>query len=100
MRAAGVRYQASRKGRHNHADRQRRYRAKLTKVTHQGSPPEGSAALLQTSPMTSVKRSISLWHCDFCSKPQSSLVRNDFLRRRIRRPISFRTREPLHDPDP
>lgn len=39
VRAAGCRYQASRRGRHAHAERQRRYRAKPKKVTHQGSPP-------------------------------------------------------------
>ena len=37
-RAAGARYQHSRRGRLAHAERQHRYRARRQKVTHQGSP--------------------------------------------------------------
>jgi hypothetical protein len=39
LSAAGQRYQRSRRGRFCHAERQRRYRARQQKVTHQGSPP-------------------------------------------------------------
>ncbi len=46
VRAAGQRYQDSRRGRHAHAQRQRRWRAKHSKVTHQGSPPPEQPALL------------------------------------------------------
>jgi len=39
LRAAGRRYQSTRQGRHQHAERQRRYRRRLAdKVTQQGSP--------------------------------------------------------------
>jgi len=37
LRAAGKRYQRTRRGRFNHAERQRRYRSRSKKVTHQGS---------------------------------------------------------------
>lgn len=47
QRRAGQRYQSSRRGRHHHADRQRRYRQRLKeKVTHQGSPADSAGALL------------------------------------------------------
>ena len=38
QRAAGARYQTSRRGRRAHAERARRYRARREKVTHHGSP--------------------------------------------------------------
>ena len=38
LRAAGKRYQRTRRGRFKHAERQRRYRSRRKKVTHQGSP--------------------------------------------------------------
>ena len=44
QRAAGRRYQASRRGRVNHAARAGRYRARQNNVTHQGSPPHGGVA--------------------------------------------------------
>lgn len=83
VRAAGRRYQASLRGRHAHAQRQRRYRARLQEVTHQGSPPPVSAAQLAPEPMTPA---IPLpWHCGRCQRPLPEGVRQDFLRRRIRR---------------
>jgi hypothetical protein len=39
LRAAGRRYQHSRRGRLTHAERQHRYRRRPHKVTHQGSVP-------------------------------------------------------------
>ena len=56
VRAAGRRYQASRPGRHRHADRQARYRQRKRgepspeKVTHQGTPegPEDATLPLAT----------------------------------------------------
>ena len=48
QRAAARRYQMTRQGRHNHADRQRRYRQRLQeKVTQQGSPPIRPGDLLR-----------------------------------------------------
>jgi hypothetical protein len=47
IRAAGRRYQHSRRGRFKHAERQRRYRHRHhVKVTHQGSPPVPGASRL------------------------------------------------------
>lgn len=46
QRAAGRRYQASRRGRVNHAARAGRYRARQNNVTHQGSPPHRSNDLV------------------------------------------------------
>ena len=48
LRAAGRRYQSTRQGRHQHAERQRRYRRRLAdKVTQQGSPPVPLSDVLQ-----------------------------------------------------
>ena len=83
MHAAGVRYQASRRGRHTHAERQRRYRAKSQKVTHQGSPPPASADPLAPEPTAPAIP--GPWHCCRCHRPLPDWVRQDFLRRRVRR---------------
>ena len=89
VRAAGRRYQASRRGRHAHANRQQRYRARTAlhslrsqKVTHQGSPPLAVSVQLLSEPSAPVKP-VS-WHCCRCRRPLLDWVRQDFLRRRIR----------------
>ena len=69
IRASGRRYQDSSRGRHTHAERQRRYRARQQIVTHQGSPPT----------VAPVPR-----HCCRCHRPLPDWVRQDFLRRRVR----------------
>ena len=90
VRAAGCRYQASRPGRHAHAERQRRYRARTAlhalhsqNVTHQGSPPPACADLLASEPSVPVQP--VPWHCVCCQRPLPDWVRQGFLRRRIRR---------------
>ena len=92
VRAAGARYQASRKGRFNHAARSRRYRARQNKVTHQGSPTQSPDALLPTNstaaivPAVKPKLDVSAAvHCHFCGQPQPAFVRRGFLRCRVRR---------------
>ena len=98
VRAAGRRYQASRRGRHAHAERQRRYRAKQQKVTHQGSPPMASADQLPAEPTVPV---ISVpWHCHRCRRALPDWVRQDFVRRRIRRPQQTDRRSLPHGPHP
>ena len=82
-RAAGCRYQDSRRGRHAHAERQRLYRAKHKEVTHQGSPPDGPAVPLRSEP--TVPAIAAHWHCCRCHRPLPNGVRQDFLRCRIRR---------------
>jgi len=86
IRAAGRRYQGGRAGRLKHAERQRRYRARQHKVTHQGSPvplPNGSLSpesrtvaprhpTLRPAPVQGLR-------CRFCNRPCSAWVRLDFL---------------------
>lgn len=86
VRAAGQRYQASRRGRHAHAQRQRRWRAKHSKVTHQGSPPPELTALLPPE-VTAIEVDAQQqpWQCHFCGLDCVEFVRIDFLRHRIRR---------------
>lgn len=82
MRAAGCRYQNSPAGRRAHAERQRRYRARCAKVTHQGSPPGvGSVPL---SPEPKVPASPVSGACWKCHRPLSDGVRQDFLHSSVR----------------
>lgn len=98
VRAAGCRYQASLRGRHAHAERQRRYRAQQQKVTHQGSPPTPSAGQLAPEP---TMPAISVpWHCHRCRCALPDWVRQDFLRRRIRRPQRTDRRSAPHGTHP
>lgn len=97
LKAAGQRYQASLRGRHTHAARQRRYRTRQTKVTHQGSPPLVPDDLLSAIPTLCVEIASPLpWHCRFCGRLQAQFVRHGFLRRRIRRPLRLSDRKELH----
>ena len=98
LRAAGRRYQHSRRGRHCHAERQRRYRrrcredARVQKVTHHGSACAPCGAELARhqvamreanppmSPTPATKRAhvasaTSKMHCHFCARPLSEFVR-------------------------
>lgn len=103
IHAAGCRYQASRRGRHAHAERQRRYRAKQQKVTHQGSPPRTLSVPLQSEPTVRpsgcAARPVTPapWHCCRCHRPLPDWVRQDFLRCRIRRNRPLRS---THGPHP
>ena len=97
MKLAGQRYQGSLPGRYKHAARQRCYRARQTKVTHQGSPPQTSNDLLLAIPALRVEITLPLaWHCHFCGRLQVQFVRNDFLRCRIRRHLRQSDRRELH----
>lgn len=90
MREAGQRYQNSRRGRHSHAERQRRYRQRQNeKVTHQGSPiAEGDVSLSERPPGTSsppgagLISAIKTMICHFCARLCSVFVRQGFKRRR------------------
>ena len=79
-----------------HAERQRRYRARQQKVTHQGSPPLALPDQLAPEPTVPVKP--LPWHCCRCHRPLPDWVRQDFLRRRIRR--HHRTDRSTHGPYP
>ena len=95
VQAAGCRYQASRRGRHAHAERQRRYRARHQKVTHQGSPPKPLAVPLRPEPIAPVNP--VPWQCSRCHRPLPDWVRLGFLRGRIRR---NRLHRKIHGPYP
>ena len=95
LHAAGRRYQASHRGRVKHAERSRRYRARQNKVTHHGSPPHRSDAVLVTDPVVVVEERSPLdsrpparrrrWCCLSCGRCCSDHVRQGFLPRRIHR---------------
>jgi hypothetical protein len=93
LRDAGRRYQTSRRGRLAHAVRARRYRARGKKVTHHGSPVLPTDGLLAPSSPISAsdakaspdRPSPSASHCHWCGRRCLALVRQGFLRRRVRR---------------
>ena len=90
QREAGRRYQSSRRGRSNHAARNRRYRARKKNGTHQGSLatpnllPRSPTVRASESPPASrgyvTAGSPSL--CHRCGSRCAQFVRQDFLRRR------------------
>jgi hypothetical protein len=109
QRAAGRRYQASRRGRVSHAARAARYRARQNNVTHQGSPRHRADDLVMASAVASASHPPSAgpgdvarpppghrsqtWHCHWCGCRCPPFVRREFLRRRtgsIRRQTSPR----------
>lgn len=84
QRAAGERYQRTRRGRFKHADRQRRYRARCQKVTHQGSPETPSNDPLTTrseAPESVVGVEDGTIHCHFCGRLCSPFLRLDYRHR-------------------
>lgn len=94
LRRANRKYAQTRKGKHNNAERQRRYRQrKNQKVTDQGSQPAPlsvSLPLLVNTPVRKsflpvVARSLSQF-CHFCLAGISRFLRNDFLHRSYRHP--------------
>ena len=95
IRASGRRYQDSSRGRHTHAERQRRYRARQQKVTHQGSPPRATPVQLSCEP--TLPAAPLPGHCCRCHRSLPDGVRQDFLQRRIRRHPPDRRR---HGPQP
>jgi len=82
---AGKRYQGSLNGRHHHADRQRRYRARKNIVTHHGSKPQSLHVSLSTKThnqtVALAKIIIKKYYCYFCGKPCMEFVRLGFLRK-------------------
>ena len=99
VKQAGQRYQSSPKGRIKHAARQSGYMTKKKKVTHQGSPLRPPDDLLLSIPTAAPEIAAhDPVHCHFCNRPLVEFVRNDYLRRRIRRPIPlFDRRKPHYD---
>ena len=93
QRAAGQRYQTSRRGRLAHADRTRRYRARCKNVTHHGSPeplpddllPPGSPAIASDAAILEERPRRTISHCHWCGRRCPEFVRREFLRRRLDR---------------
>jgi len=91
LRRAGARYCATRRGRFNNAARQRRFRAKSSKVTHQGSPPTGTPAVVAVNekPPDSLQAlapsAVDSLRCHHCGQPCDPFLRQDFLRSSARR---------------
>jgi hypothetical protein len=82
VKAAGKRYQDTRRGRTKHAARQSRYRSRCKKVTHQGSPLPPSNALLGTHPEAASAVAAAQdgeIRCAFCNRLCSDFLRLDFL---------------------
>ena len=87
LQRAGTRYRATRRGRLNNAARQRRFRARQQKVTHQGSAPLGPAAVLPVTRKPAENpaqngpchRQESV-PCHRCRRHCSAFLRQDFLR--------------------
>lgn len=105
QRAAGRRYQTSRRGRFAHALRARRYRGRQKNVTHQGSPPAPPDDLLSLDlaaanepPSVSDRPSRPAWQCHWCGRRCLDFVRQDFLRRRLRPQTSRRGDKRDHFP--
>ena len=87
--AAARRYQRTPEGRRTHAERQRRYRARRQKVTHQGSPAPAPSDSLLADSHRSEQRSAPApsdtapgVRCCLCGCHCSEFVRQDFLHRR------------------
>ena len=83
VRAAGVRYQKSYKGKFKHAARQQRYRElKKQKVTHQASKAEPVPSSSKPSDkciLPGLITSKSESHCNFCGCHVADLLRINFL---------------------
>ena len=82
VKAAGERYQETRRGRTKHAARQQRYRDRCKIVTHQGSPPSPSNALLSTHPEAVSAVAAAQdgeIRCSFCNRLCSAFLRLGFL---------------------
>ena len=86
QRAAARRYQRSRRGRIAHAERQRRYRSRVRKVTHQGSTasplhdsltPVARIGCTRSGSSPAVR--VQGLYCHFCNRLCAPFVRLDFL---------------------
>ena len=90
QREARRRYQATPRGRAMHAERSRRYRARVGRVTDQGPVMEHETVLLRGSEVSealrepaSDRKSPGHSHCHHCGQSASSFLRLSALRRRL-----------------
>jgi hypothetical protein len=104
LRAAGRRYQASRRGRFTHAARARRYRVRQKIVTHQGSAASLAGDLLpaEAAPHAVAVESgasrtdPSQLRCHVCNTRCAQAVRLGFVRHSRRRPAVDKTDSDEH----
>ncbi len=99
--AAGKRYQRSYRGRLKHAERQRHYRSRYKKVTHQGSPEPASNDPLapRSETLASVADTgIEDIRCHFCGRSCRPFLRFNFLHRSSS--LSASGRKVIHWPPP
>lgn len=74
------RYQKTRRGSHQHAKRQQRYRQlQKKKVTHQGSPDLNTHDVLTETQNVHKNPIVDTQICHFCKKPCSTYLRVEFL---------------------
>jgi len=106
QRAAARRYAASAHGKHSHADRARRYRARQEIVTHQGSPwppaggvvAVGAMAISRDTEHPAAPTGRATTHCHWCGRPCLPQLRQGFLRRRDRRRSRVGNAPTEHEP--
>ena len=82
LKAAGKRYQRTRRGRFKHAERQRRYRSRCKKVTHQGSsePPTNDPLTARSeAPLSLDIIEDEGIRCHFCGRLCSAFLRLEYL---------------------
>ena len=88
LKRAGKKYQSSRAGRFNNADRQKRFRMRQKqKVTHQGSPSTTAHDLLKDKALEPEKTKKqapmgNYLRCHHCGAVCEPFLRSDFLRQR------------------
>jgi len=84
LRAAAKRYQSTRRGRFKHAERQRHYRSRRKKVTHQGSPeppPNDPLTTRSEEPLLPAVIEDEGIRCHFCGRLCSAFLRREYLHR-------------------
>ena len=84
LRAAGKRYQRTRRGRFKHAERQRHYRSRREKVTHQGSlelPTNDPLTTRSEAPLSLAIIEDEGIRCHFCGRLCSAFLRLEYLHR-------------------
>ena len=101
LNAASKRFQLTRRGRFLHAERQRRYRSRCKKVTHQGfqkSPPNDPLTTHSETPASLAVIEGDGIACRFCGRVCSAFLRLTYLHRA--RPLLVSDHKVIHSPPP
>lgn len=98
MKTAGQRYQATRKGQHNHARRQAHYRRRKKIVTHHTSHNPISHVLIPIPINKTAERPLITTaaniYCCFCGKVCSDFIRLDVLRKKLYKKNKISSKQP------